>query len=83
MYTWRYTLTYHPYSIKHQIPTLVFELTQHKIKPTIYCTLGKHANHYTPEANSVEIGIRYKMYEKMALWVYHSDEDMTMDMIPI
>ena len=36
---------------KQQIPILiVFGLTQSGLKPNIYCTQGKHANHYATDA---------------------------------
>jgi hypothetical protein len=35
---------------KHQIPILyVFGLTQPEPEPMIYCTQGKHTNHYTTD----------------------------------
>jgi hypothetical protein len=39
---------------KQQNSILVFRLTQLGTKPTIYCTQGKHANHYIKDVVSIK-----------------------------
>ena len=44
---------------KQQIPIAVFGLTQSGFEPTIYCSRGDHANHYTIDAVHWSIELIY------------------------